>query len=639
MTKYFFVAGSFIIIVGTIFYGAAHAATINQPSIIPQVNDTFDLGTSSPLRYWNGLYAKTICLEGDVCRTTWPTGGAGGGGGGWTFIKGGIYNSTTTDQVFIGETSTTTTAKLEVKGGIAATSPTATSTLAGPVQIKGSGLVTTPILFVGTSTTGLPLYGSVQGDSIVAEMDFNGIASIEVVNANSGNCAASGVWADGNIPAVANNFAFFGFLNTGWVGSGCGAGNGLEHPLDTLFYSPTGSEVHEIASTSPSVAYQWYTNNTTLAMTLNNGTGLLTPFFGFLSQASSTVTGKFTAINASTTNATVLSNEWHPGLTASKLLALDQNGMMISSSTIGNGQLQNSSIVVTTAAPLGGAATVPLGGTLALTCATCATALFDVFTHPNTTSSATTSLVLLNGNASTTMFSDFTTAFIGGTATTTIAGNNATSSFASNITIGTTTDVGGASGAQQGALTISNILTKGAGLIINTWVNVVNAFRIFKADGSIALNIDTTATVAGWGVATSSPWATLAAVGDGTNPIFAVSTSTTGGASSTQPIFMVDSNYHLLTGGPQPTFAACGSAPTITGNDNVMVINTGTAGLTECVVNFAKTWNLPPVCTPEEEGSTATVTLIASSSVTQLRVGLSASLTGATIGVQCMGLQ
>lgn len=57
----------------------------------------------------------------------------------------------------------------------------------------------------------------------------------------------------------------------------------------------------------------------------------------------------------------------------SALLSVDNLGNVTASSSISNNYLQNSSIVVTTASPLGGAATVPLGGTLALTCATCNT--------------------------------------------------------------------------------------------------------------------------------------------------------------------------------------------------------------------------------------------------------------------------
>lgn len=77
--------------------------------------------------------------------------------------------------------------------------------------------------------------------------------------------------------------------------------------------------------------------------------------------------------DASTSQFTATSSVWLTGLTASRLLALDNNGMVIASSTIGNSQLQNNSIIVTTGAPLSGAATIPLGGTLALSCPTCST--------------------------------------------------------------------------------------------------------------------------------------------------------------------------------------------------------------------------------------------------------------------------
>ena len=51
--------------------------------------------------YWNGL----------------PFGTGGGGGGSWTDLIGLSYNSTTTNQILIGASATTTTAKLEVIGG------------------------------------------------------------------------------------------------------------------------------------------------------------------------------------------------------------------------------------------------------------------------------------------------------------------------------------------------------------------------------------------------------------------------------------------------------------------------------------------------------------------------------------------
>ena len=59
------------------------------------------------------------CLETDGTDNVWDTcaaGGGGGGGGQWTITAGAIYNSTTSDSVWIGQTSSTTRAKLEVNG-------------------------------------------------------------------------------------------------------------------------------------------------------------------------------------------------------------------------------------------------------------------------------------------------------------------------------------------------------------------------------------------------------------------------------------------------------------------------------------------------------------------------------------------
>ncbi len=70
--------------------GIAHAAPVAQnfTNIQPFVTDTYDNGTSS-LEWFHvftkyasttGISAAFICLTGDTCRTTWPTGGSGGSG-------------------------------------------------------------------------------------------------------------------------------------------------------------------------------------------------------------------------------------------------------------------------------------------------------------------------------------------------------------------------------------------------------------------------------------------------------------------------------------------------------------------------------------------------------------------------------
>ncbi len=171
---------------------------------------------------------------------------------------------------------------------ILATSTTATSTFFGPVQISNSK-TSTPF-FVGTSTTGCPAYGCVQGDTVDGEYDFNGLAAFNVTNAGNGTCAGSGFFGDGNILALASDYAFFGFTNSGWTGSGCAVGNATERPESTIISNPTGDMNFELGSTSAAVAYKWYTNNTNLVMKLNNQFGQLTI---------SPVSGATTTINSS----------------------------------------------------------------------------------------------------------------------------------------------------------------------------------------------------------------------------------------------------------------------------------------------------------------------------------------------------
>lgn len=89
-----------------------------QRSLLPY-DTTENIGTStSP---WDNGFFNTLCLTADSCITAWPTGGGGGGGDSvWTrnSTKGLVYLPTTTDYALIGRVSTTTTAKLEINGGI-----------------------------------------------------------------------------------------------------------------------------------------------------------------------------------------------------------------------------------------------------------------------------------------------------------------------------------------------------------------------------------------------------------------------------------------------------------------------------------------------------------------------------------------
>ncbi|MBX4195606.1 hypothetical protein KW796_01460 [Candidatus Parcubacteria bacterium] len=83
-------------------------------------NFTFGNATGSQATTTNLFSTKgsftTICFTGDVCRTSWPsTGGGGGSDTNWQFFNNsGIRLATTTNQVLIGASATTSLANLEI---------------------------------------------------------------------------------------------------------------------------------------------------------------------------------------------------------------------------------------------------------------------------------------------------------------------------------------------------------------------------------------------------------------------------------------------------------------------------------------------------------------------------------------------
>jgi len=109
-------------------------------------------------------------LTGDSCISVWPTGGGGGGGESvWTRnnTKGLVYLPTTTDFALIGRVSTTTTAKLEINGGIYAN---ASSTInAGLTVLTGTTTHATSTNFFSTTASSTSLYfTSANGGSLTA---------------------------------------------------------------------------------------------------------------------------------------------------------------------------------------------------------------------------------------------------------------------------------------------------------------------------------------------------------------------------------------------------------------------------------------------------------------------------------------
>ena len=205
------------------------------------------------------------------------------------------------------------------------------------------------------------------------------------------------------------------------------------------------------------------------------------------------------------------------------------------------------------------------------------------------------------------------------------------------ITIGTTTP--------KGRVTIDTVAGDIGGLIINTWSNITNAFSIKNAAGTTVFNVDTTAANPFFGVGSSTPWGTLTSVGDGTDPVLAVATSTTG-----LPNFEIDTKGHIITSGPKPTASNCGTSPSVTGNDEAGNITTGTASPKSCTLTFANTYGTAPSCVvgggPPSGGGLGAGTLISSTTATTLSfmsvassTAIYAGMTSFVISYRCFGLQ
>lgn len=218
------------------------------------------------IRVLSASYAATCASVSLVNDITGTLGVPNGGSGATAFNQGFIYSAGGTTAL------TASTSGITIDHLIA-TSTTASSTIAADLWVKGVGNFPNAYVLIGTSSPG---FGRVSGgllDVVLYRGDQT--AAVNAFNGSKGACASSGFFADGDILAVSSDYSFFGFLNSGWTGAGCAIGNGLEKPEDTVISNPTGSHNYEMASTSASVAFKWYTKNTTLSMILNNGTGNL----------------------------------------------------------------------------------------------------------------------------------------------------------------------------------------------------------------------------------------------------------------------------------------------------------------------------------------------------------------------------
>lgn len=213
------------------------------------------------------LSATAFCLTGDSCRTTWPSGSGGGGTGFWTRLNNsGIYPATSTDQVLIGNTSTSSLSKLEVVGG--ATIDTSTTTNATTTSFFATTASTTNLFVGGSASIGTT---SQNASLNITRSDGNNLIRLgrtgssildlrivggypHFVSSNGGALVLTDAFSDG---ATKSGRLFFGAYNASTEDPNCGlfssatqdgtalivgGGTGLcNAPTTVLFYTGAGT--------------------------------------------------------------------------------------------------------------------------------------------------------------------------------------------------------------------------------------------------------------------------------------------------------------------------------------------------------------------------------------------------------------
>lgn len=96
-------------------------------------------------------------------------------------------------------------------------------------------------------------------------------------------------------------------------------------------------------------------------------------------------------------------------------------------------------------------------------------------------------------------------------------------------------------------------------------------------------------------------------------------------------------NAHLITGGTAPTMGACGTSPSVLGNDNAMLVTVGTGGVaTTCAVTFATAYATAPVCLAQNDTDRVAYSMV--TTTTTLTITAAAAFTDSSkFHVHCIG--
>ncbi|RJQ33330.1 hypothetical protein C4568_04795, partial [Candidatus Parcubacteria bacterium] len=253
--------------------GAAYIANITAPSVT--TNRLYATGGDL---YWNGSILNS--------------GGGGGSDINWSYFNNsGIRLATTTNQVLIGASATSTNSKLEVVGG--ATFDSATSTNFYSSSLTAGNATSTNLFATFASTSNL----------------FSNAATIGTLLGGAGTFSST-------LSVTGLTMLTGGYLS---LASSTVVGD----------FTTTGSTLLNGSLT---------VNGTNIFNGASSFVGLGTFSNGFVSQASSTVVGLLNSTSASTSRFTNSGSTWLTGLT-NALLATDANGLVVATSSISTNSL------------------------------------------------------------------------------------------------------------------------------------------------------------------------------------------------------------------------------------------------------------------------------------------------------------
>jgi hypothetical protein len=233
--------GISLVVFPTVVFG--DSGTINQLAQWITSGGYIKVASSTAGIWIPSLGSASKCLitdaSGHVSTQTCSSGGGSSGGSlGWIWNGiNSLYNSTSTDDVLIGGTATTTNAKLEVQGGIfaSASSTIGNGTQTGGLTINGGATSTNgmffnyvnsnanpPMIKMGAQNSGITI-GS--GDSLGISMPISGAEIYRFRNSEM-RLGVPIVWSSGCCGSLGDSFLYRGAVNTLKLGSSASLADG-----------------------------------------------------------------------------------------------------------------------------------------------------------------------------------------------------------------------------------------------------------------------------------------------------------------------------------------------------------------------------------------------------------------------------